>query len=294
MLNEHLEFQEYTCGFEKTDPKRLTWGNLVKGFSGVPRALSVIARNAYYNDGMNIEGVKHLLNLWCGFEENVSLFGIQNNSSYDNICRWLPRYIENLDPGKSKDAAEKKNAIFRELEKNAEKWNRGAFQNSGRVNDKNSIYFDGIIADAINEGPLRERVLILKKDPNEGAVPKPTYMNDQGLKLIASFLMGRIEGSDFADVDFGSVANWIKSGASEGKKIKGLIDKLEYNIDNEKVKILEIVHVNGDADKFLRLNKKWLERYEPGLSDREAVSRLNDKSLFIYEDKGCSKPLCNF
>lgn len=293
MLNEILEYMEYTCALDGTFPKRLSWGNIAKGFSGIPRALTVIARHAYYVNGMDTGGIDYLLNLWCGFEndeEKNKLYAIDRN-----LSNWLPRYIERLEPSKSrrpKDEIEKtRKAMLSTLDGNKNKWNRKVFQKEGGVNDKHSIYFDRIIADAINEGPLRERCLILKKDPVSGTSKRENYINDQGLKLVSAFLIGQIADSEYSNVNFPDIANWLETGGSEGKKVNAIIDNLRYNLKKEKnVRIFNTEYMQNNAEKYLRLNKEWIELYGSRLGEKNDLTSL-DKKEFIYEDAGCMKAL---
>ena len=306
MLNEIKELEEYTCPLDDIHPCRLKWGN-IKNFSSVPRALSVIARYAYYDCKMGPDEINYILRLWCGFEKDPGKIDLEKIDKEDrervsNLCGWLPSYISGLKPQKSRESDheidETRNTILVELEKKSKVWTRNIFQSSGEKNDINAIYLDGIIADAVDKGPLKTRYLVFKKDPADGACgiscKNKTQMgkfHDQWLKVIAAVLMGQIEGSEYSDVDYGSIANWMHTGAAEGKKVGGVIKKIKYNFwEKQDYEIISVINVNDSIGKYLRIDPDWLEEYGAKIVDKaEGVYYLEG---FVYEDEGCTGGLC--
>ena len=100
-----------------------------------------------------------------------------------------------------------------------------------------------------------------------------------------------IDESEYSDVDFGVVSNWLKTGAAEGKKIKGVIDKIIYNIgDRKDVAIISIIHTNNEDDKYLRLDPEWLSVYSPAIIMQDDWES-GDKTDCAYVDMGCDEPL---
>ncbi len=338
MLNELLEFQEYTCKINKGMPRRLIWGNVVeRKFSGIPRALTVIVRYAYCNKGItDIEKIKELLGLWCGFKEE-SKYDFVKEEEFANIIGWLPKYIESLanekieeknkniekakknkfENMKSEDIVKldeniaknekdiksiktKMEKALTNLESNKDKWSRSPFKVAGGINDINAIYFEGIIADAINEGPLKKMYLRLKKDPMENVVDlgktvttKEKNMYDKWLKTIAAVVMGQIDGSEYSDVDYGNLANWIKHGAAAGDKIKkNVISNIIYTIGGKEINIIDAIHPLKEQEKYLCLNREWKKIYDPRIISEDDLKNVKiGENDIIFEDNGCNELL---
>ena len=87
---ELQEFKEYTWALNTVHPCRLSWGNIIKGFSGVPRALSVISRYAYYEKKMDPEMIDILLKKWCGFDIGQEQNIMDDMPEFANVSGWLP------------------------------------------------------------------------------------------------------------------------------------------------------------------------------------------------------------
>lgn len=299
MLNEFLEFEEYTCIINSNTPKRLKWGNLVKDFSGVRRALTIIARHAYYEEKMSIDVINHLFNLWCGFE-NVSIKEIDNAKIFQNVNGWLPNYILSLR--KNVDDEEKIDNLLKKLESKKDIWNRSVYQNSGKFNDKNSIYFEGIIADAINDGPLQKRYLVLREDPLKGTDMKPQVLKDRALKLIAAFLICNNCDSRYSKIAFPTYSNWVKDGCSEGKRIHRVIEQITYTMktavfkEADKNVIFHIFYLCDDgkmlSEPVIQLDENWINKYHPQIITEEDVKYyIYNDSYYLYEDLGCTASL---
>ncbi len=309
MLNEIKEFEEYTCDIKKETARRLKWGNIIgRDFQGVPRVLTVIARYAYYEGFASYDAEKkadaivYLLNCWCGFEdypgenkEDREEFDelIGKTPKLKHVRGWLPGYIIQLaaDNGKTTKIDKKLETLKNEKKKS---WNRSPFLDN--IED-HAISFKGIVADAINEGPLKERYLMLKKHPMEDAVGcgkvSENDMYDKWLKTLAAVIMGKAEGSKYADVNYPDLANWIVSGVSEGGKIdERIIDKMKYNIGNRKgVNIVNISRFNPEKkdEKYLWLDPEWEKEYAPEIV--ESSFCLPDNDRYVYKDEGSGKPL---
>ena len=96
MLNEIKEFEQYTFPlnsvFDKLDC-RLKYANMFPDFSGLDRALTIIARWYIFKDGkdrsnFNEENTKEVLKTWCGFHTDKALPEITL------LKDWLPNYIK--------------------------------------------------------------------------------------------------------------------------------------------------------------------------------------------------------
>lgn len=98
MLNEIREYEEYTLPIESlsnVENPRLKFFSLIKkSFSGLERALTIIARH-YINDEtaeLDEEKIKNHLRLWIGFEVVDS----KNNIIAENPNGWLNNYIRKV------------------------------------------------------------------------------------------------------------------------------------------------------------------------------------------------------
>lgn len=305
MLNELKEYEEYTCQISGKFPHRMHKSNVakcnktkIKGkteqvgvYAGVPRALKIIARYMYYHKGVkDVEKVKDVLKLWCGFEEDgkESIGGIE---SFKELKGWLPRYLHFILL--KNDDEEKYKSLYLDLtERRKELWCRGAFQQSGRVNDENSIYFESIIAEAIDQGELKEYYLVFDKDPMEGFAGNTKFLYDRGLKLVAAWLLNRIPDSDFAGVDFAAYSNWVNSGCTDGGKVTTrVIPNFTYSYGSKtKTPIFSCEYIDrlNKHNPMLCLDKYWKDNYKPRL-----IRDLKEagESAFVFRDDGCGSPL---
>lgn len=324
MLDEFIEFQEYTCELKADSPYRMHKSNVTewdatkkKGvFGGVPRALKIISRYAYYecdfkndcglieDEAEKIEAVKYVLMLWCGFEDDASKYGISEIAALKHIGSWLPSYIKIVldeDQEKDKDKEKEKEKdkdkdkasdLIKDLmERCKNNWTRDAFQLSGSANDENSIYFESIIAEAVNEGPLRKAYLVLADNPG-GDSKDDIY--DRGLKLIASIMLNKIPESEYASVDFTSYSNWVKKGCATKKKVSTeVIKKFEYS--KNKIRVVEVEYAYSDSkgvkkSPMLKIESTWNDKYKPRIVLENQLASV-DKTCVIFEDKGCDYPL---
>ncbi len=95
MLNEIKEFEQYTRpDFTPKSPDiRLKYKPLIaNGFSGIERAMIVIARHFLFDDSGKVldERADNALRLWCG-EKAASL-----DEETEALRDWLPNYIRNV------------------------------------------------------------------------------------------------------------------------------------------------------------------------------------------------------
>ena len=305
MLDENIEFNEYTCKIDAKSPKRMKKSNVgeksgQKGiYGGVPRALRIISRHYYYEEKYAVNDIIKVLNLWCGFEEYFDPSDVgKKNHEPKAMYSWLPNYLKLI---LSKDP-EKKELLLADLENRCnDNWNRSVFHEMGNANDINSIYFDRIVADAIEMGPLQKRYLVFEKDPMEGAScwkgkGHEEKNCDRGLKLVAAYLLNKRENSIFSDFDFATYSNWVKSGCASKKKVTDMvIPEFTYCINGgESIAIANVRYID-EMNKKLPLvyfDEDWLKLYKPRLVLSKDIERIKAKgNVFIFEDKGCKYPL---
>ncbi|MBR6012345.1 MAG: hypothetical protein IK062_01010 [Selenomonadaceae bacterium] len=98
MLNEIGEFEQYTMlpqDISDCKYRRLKYFTLIKGdFSGLERALTIVARKFIFNDGNlknldedKIKEIKEILKAWCGFDNE------KKSSLPPHFQGWLVNYI---------------------------------------------------------------------------------------------------------------------------------------------------------------------------------------------------------
>lgn len=309
MLDEFLEFEEYTCDLNNSATRRFHYSNITemngdKGvYAGVPRALRIISRFAYYhadlkykNDEERINAIIHILKVWCGFEDDTEIYGIKDIKELSHIQSWLQRYVDTLE---SKNGKTDKTKLLDDLNKRCkENWERSPFQESGKVNDQYSIYFEKIIAEAIAEGPLKKYCLTFKKDPiDDNFIGKEGVLYDRGLKMVAAYLLNRIPESDYAAVDFATYSNWVLKGCTKRRDVTTrVIGDIKYKIDKKDVQIIKVEYMdysNPQSPKgpMLRLDKDWENKYKPEIipyNNEEELEKIKKEKKHVFVDKGCN------
>lgn len=319
MLDEILEYEEYTCGFADGFPKRLRKGNLgngtgENGFRGIPRALGIIARYAYFHKGIrDIDGIKYLLSLWCGFEPDIAQLdastakAVNEMDGLDIITNWLPEYLSRLYQEKTQD----KEKILEKLKSKKKLWTQDPFRDAGDYNDSYSIYFGGIIADALDQGKLKKRYLVLKKDPVDGLETgmgekdRNKFINDRGLKFIAAYQMNKIEDSDYACVNFANYSNWVAGGCDSADKVTKndgkarVINVFKYRLSEDtppkNIACAEYLLSDLKQNPVMWVDPVWREKYDPQvLTGEEILKGWEEKDYehaYIFRDQGCGAPL---
>lgn len=221
MLNEWIELQQYTFDLESgTCKPRLNYRNICNKLSGMERAMTVVARFGYYHAGAQepIAFTRQLLKTWCGASEDCP-------SGFEQLRCWLPRYIEKVliaprqasgtsvsrleaaleDLSKKKTEFGKKLMIPYISDEEASRW----------VNDYKKITYDGILAAAIEQGPLQNRLLVCRSDLFAPIRKRRGRLlpadRDRISKLLAAFLLGRTnELQEYAVINKSDIANWCE------------------------------------------------------------------------------------
>ena len=112
MLNERIEFAEYTYRIDHSEPiMRLKHKSLCNSLSGTTRAMTIIARECYFSDDQRsadkILYCKNVLRAWCG-DPKVNSHDLERSQV---PCNWLPEYI-------IKTVFEEKRIVFDDYLKN--------------------------------------------------------------------------------------------------------------------------------------------------------------------------------
>ena len=294
MLNEKIEFAEYTCRIKAGMPQRLTYLNITNGLSGVPRALKVIARYALFDLKMSNAGTIDLLNAWCGFHTDTM---DETRSVYEDIFKqienWLPRYMDYLIEADESHRAHVEK-MKKELESRKKEWNRFAFFDSGDKNTENKICFWQIIADAYEEGKLQERYLVVEGNSFVGVSgSKDESYRKFMLKTIAIYCAKCTDKKMKIRIGNPELSNWVGSGCLSGKKVNNLLKNILYTDGEtcESLFVRETLEGNHNISKII-VSKKWLDTTKARVVSEEEVHLYQGrKNVFVYKDVGCTKEL---
>ncbi len=308
MLNEIIELEAY-MGDPRMDKPRLQPNLLTDNFgkknkeyklNGLDQILTVIARGFIFAEledelktgkrvitDEEISTVKDALNRWCGFK--VEMVG--DTKKVDEWFNKYPKandYLKNFWEYHHKKTSDK-NLTWEECEK---KW-------SDKYNSRNSyqaesVTFDNIIASALNAGPLKERLCIIKK-PDEDAllkkiIKKPDALYDylfteydgnpqkktkiRMLRNIITFLMLRSEeGENKKEVLLPKLRlfGWYGTDDTDGKIYKWYLEAFKYNDE-------KIMYALSGADytKF-GIREDYLKKFGFAIID------ANDKNKYIKD-----------
>lgn len=270
MLDEINEFEQYTCNPSASN--RLKPYFIIKSRGGLPRALTVIARHYLYNEYKYNEltdsdkkkeareKTKCILAAWCGFDYTNDEASIKDANA-DKLKNWLPDYLKNKDS----------DVLGEEV---AKKWNvkeqKDLYQLSNHTFFSiNGINFYSIIADAINDGPLKNNVLIFKKDffsliKNGGKISFGKYeFVSRFLCIIAAYLLA--DGTDTPggkQIQLNNIdlANWMGyQPFGQGSKKDSFFPKVKdyltaegslYTIEKDFLQEYDFKIVSSDDDTF--------------------------------------------
>lgn len=204
MLKEKEELMQYIGNIN--DCTRLnTWFFFFKNRGGIPRALTIIARH-YLFDVYNYSGIdpklqkaarektKHLLAAWCGFDylKDCDEYIDTELIKKDKIENWLPNYIF-AHPYKNAQKELMENELASFKKERSLKWyvpeQKDMYQLVNHTFSINSINFYTIIADAINDGPLRDMKLVYDEERFSGDITLSSSEKSRILCIIAAYLL---------------------------------------------------------------------------------------------------------
>ena len=294
MLNEKIEFAEYTCPIKEGMPQRLTYLNITNGLSGVPRALKIIARYALFELGMNSAKAIDLLNAWCGFStDTMEQTRIAYKEVFKKLENWLPKYLDYLI---KTDESHRKHVenIKKELESRKKEWNRVAFFDDGEKNSENKICFWQIIADAYDEGKLQERYLVVEGDPFQGVSSgRDENYRKFMLKTVSIYCASCTDKKKKIRIGNPELSNWVGSGCLSGKKVNNLLKSILYTSGTvtESLFVKETLESNHNICKII-VSEKWLAATKAKVVTEAEVHIYEDKkNVSVYKDVGCTREL---
>ena len=324
MLNEHLELRTYITDPETDNPRlqpKLFTENFAKDpmMNGLEDVLTVIARGFIFSeDGAGfkpeqktvteelVQTAVEVLQRWCGFSSmDNQTKGAESETVqrwfavYPDAEGWLKRYClhhyERIKKGKAgADFAYWKNA--------EKKWSARLAEGDYRAK---SISYRNVVANALEQGPLCERYLAIKKDAGSAVVKEKDrfsylYTLQEGaskpnrntkaklLKNIAAYLILQQyhpQGQQSVLLGRGRLMGWYgqDDGNSESKLwvLPGLMH------GQEKIFSREIG--NPDFIKFF-VNGAFLQEYDARLIEKEQVEVYRE-AYWILKDVGHGEPL---
>lgn len=302
MINELREFEEY-CEINQTKTPRIWYTTFTKSnknsgpkCNGISRILTIIARDYLYT--------KHN---YTSIDQSIKK---QRTALREETKCYLQEWVLNTltefcDPypdsdNLKEDEKKAKETIIQSIKDKNTYWSSKSLYSalySGK-NTINAINYDVIIADAINQGPLRNLCLVLKKEAFDNIsyyiikgkeASKTQKLDPQErseiyyrlLKYIAATipsLYGYNEPNRFVDVNNVDLSYWTQYAAlaSSNKKTVYLYKDMPL--------------IETDLTKKCRINPDFFHSYNVQLMPfDEAVAKKEDPSYqgyLFFEDTG--------
>lgn len=306
MLNEIKEYEEYR-DINTSEKPRVLYENFIKEekttgkwkWSGIRRILTILARYYLYteNDYLNPKNIAG-----GSIAEKRSLLREETKSK---LQEWLSGPFSEFcisSEEKRQKHKDLKNYINELVKKKDSYWTNNSiysFLRSPDINTRNANNYDTIIADAINQGPLRNLCLVLK----ETVFDNITYYHDEGKENIKH--LNKVRKQD-REKTFNKFLKYI---ASAIPSLYGYTDTSRFvnrtNIDlaywtryaslatsNHKTVFLYKNNplIETDSTKKSRLNPDFVRSYEVQLMPMEdAVRNMKQddfKDFAFFEDIG--------
>lgn len=322
MINELQEFKSYitspTSDTPRLLPKMLTddfcsTGNLY----GLEHLLTIIARgfifggcidvNKTSDDGMIsddlIATVGNILFSWLGFECTKDYVGDVDainkwNDKHPQADGWLKKYY--MKHCAKKDAEKR----WANIEKERKKYLLGGDYRLGAVSINN------IIANALEQGPLKEQYMIIKKssvsgkskklkdrfqylfclDESKKAANPQEKTVERFLKNIAAYLYlkdNHPKGQKFVLLDRIQLLCWYGLDDNKNEADSWYFKRFLFDKGNSKEPIMTAM--SGDRGwNFIKLmiDTDFIARYDIRLIDATAIDSVDRDKYFIIKDNG--------
>lgn len=275
MLNEQREYQLlFTENFDCVLRKE----NIRRDLSGIRQVLTTLARGFLElakNEG--IEDIADKTSLCCDFlkcwiigeysldkpypKKIVEEFKrAQKYSLYNNIV------INQITIKKIKSSEETE--VYKYLKSKVKDWSNELFSSSQK-SSVNSIYFKGIIADALFMGPLKNMVLTLKNTSQNFGITcnneAKEYLKEL-LAVVAICLKSVPKGQENSIAKLAVISNYLNKPTtpknSRSKIYKSLVcffDENEFSYNKEPIIVKK--ELTSGVIKFA-FNKAWLKDYD--------------------------------
>ena len=322
MLNELVELESYitapTSDTPRIQPKMLTddfgsTGNLY----GLEHLLTTIARgfifgNFYNENKVSEDGiisddfiatVSNILFSWLGFECAKDYVGNTDainkwNKKYPQAAGWLKKYY--MKHCTKKDALKR----WRKIEEERTKYLLGGDYRLGAVSINN------IIANALEQGPLKEQYMIIKKssvsvkskklkdrfqylfcldEGNKAANPQEKTV-ERLLKNIAAYLYlkgNHPTGQKFVLLDRMQLLCWYGLDDNKNEADSWYFKRFLFDKGDSKTQIMTAM--SGDRGwnfiKF-RIDDDFIKKHDIRLIDDAAIDSVDRDKYFIIKDNG--------
>ncbi len=300
MIDEKKELEEYTCAIGPQMPRRILYLNFTNKLAGVKRALVVIARYCLFDKGLDAEQTIQILKSWCGFIPSLpDAIREMDKGFFTRIDDWLPKYIIQMEADVASD--EKKIEKIKETTKllapKKDNWDYDPFFADGKRNDKNALTFTAIVAEALNEGPLRTRVLTFAKPP-KAAMVLPKRGSQEGKKKlfimsIAAYCAKATPGRRKIHLDQPAFSNWVGEGCPNGKRVKETLEALSFKCGKDLKPLFHFQNIGSESVNFYKmvLNDDFIKEYQPKVMTVDEFRALPEEDrdrLCVYTDLGCN------
>ena len=323
MINEFLEFESYvtepTSDTPRLQPKMLTdnFGS-TGSLYGLEHILTIVARGFifgdFYDGGKTTDGgmisdslivtVSNILFSWLGFECAEDYIGDEDaikrwNDEYPDASGWLKKYYE-------------KNCTKNDKKKRWAKIEEERSKNlQGEDYRFSAVSINDIIANALEQGKLKEQVMVVKKDT--GAI-KSAKLKDR-----FQYLFCIDESEKAANPQEKTVERFLKNIAAylylKGNHPKGqkyvLLDRMQllcwYGLDDHKneadswyfkrflfdkgknKRVPIMIAMSGDRGwNFIKLkiDNDFIAKYDIKLIDDDKIDSVDRENYWIIKDKG--------
>ena len=322
MLNELQEFESYitnpTSDTPRLQPKMLTddFGS-IGNLHGLEHLLTIIARGFIFGnfndaDKLSEDGiisddfiatVANILFSWLGFECVKDYVGNTDainkwNKKYPQADGWLKNYYVEHCPKKDKEKR------WAKIEEERTKYLLGGDYRLGAVSINN------IIANALEQGPLKEQCMIIKKssvsvkskklkdrfqylfcldEGNKAANPQEKTV-ERFLKNIAAYLYLKENhpvGQKFVLLDRIQLLCWYGLDDNKNEADSWYFKRFLFDKGNSKEPIMTAM--SGDRGwnfiKFM-IDNDFITKYDISLIDATAIDAVDRDEYFIIKDNG--------
>ena len=322
MLNEIKEFESYVTKPEndtpRLQPKMLTddFGS-AGSLYGLEHLLTTIARgfifgNFYNENKVSEDGiirddfiatVTNILFSWLGFECANDFTGDVDainkwNSKYPQVDGWLKNYY--MKHCTKKDAVKR----WVKIEEERSKYLLGGDYRLGAVSINN------IIANALEQGPLKEQCMIIKKDSvsvksvklkdrfqylfcldesKKAANPQEKTV-ERFLKNIAAYLYlkdNHPKGQKFVLLDRIQLLCWYGLDDNKNEADSWYFKRFLFDKGNSKEPIMKAM--SGDRGwNFIKLmiDNDFIAKYDIRLIDADEIESVDKEKYWIIKDNG--------
>lgn len=305
MLDEILEYRQYTEDPAEITVARLKYGNLKRSLSGLSRAMHIVARGymnrefADLSPDETFERTKKVLRQWTGEYKPDKT---KADDGFD-VQDWFPLYIKECKKIFYPEQAEKFGKILEELCKSCSSFKSAEFfiPEEGK-NTENKISYEKVIHEAGRAGKLVCRYLVSKKPVWPEDIAIFTGKKEKGLletqfdlmlKIIAAYLLEDPKRNcrfdpqlRYARICWADIVNW----SMIEKKDSGIMQQFRWN--KRPIFEREISEIRRNHTR-IRLNRDFMEEYRWNLIDSEelAVFSKEHPGYGVYIDEGAMRPL---